>query len=189
MARRDFTALEQRRLRAARRFAQGRSQAEVARELGVSRQTALRWWTAWRAEGREGLRAAGRAGRRPRMSPAQLAAVEAALLEGAAAFGYRSELWTLPRIAAVIEQRTGVRYHPGHVWRLLRGLGWSKQRPTTRARERDEHAIRRWIRTTWPALKKRPHAAGQRSSSSTRAASPSGRPSAVPGRREGRRRS
>jgi transposase len=189
MAARDFKALEQRRLKAARLFEQGRTQAEVARRLGVSSMTVSRWWRAWAAQGREGLRAAGRAGRKPRLSGAELTRVEQALRAGPGAQGYATDLWTLPRIRAVIERITGVRYHEGHVWRVMRKLGWSLQKPTTRARERDEEAIRRWVRERWPQLKKTPRAGEPRSSSSTRAASRSGRRCAARGRRAARRRS
>jgi len=189
MARRDFEGLERRRMRAVRLFEEGETQASVARRLGVSRTTAMRWGQAWEEEGREGLRAAGRAGRKPRLSTEQWEDVEVVLLEGPVAFGYATEFWTLPRVAEVIQAVTGVGYHPGHVWRMLRKLGWSRQKPTTRARERDEQAIERWVKTTWPALKKTPRAKGPRSSSSTRAASPSGRRSSARGRRGGKPRS
>lgn len=189
MARRDFKGLERRRLRAARMFEDGATQADVVHRLGVSRTTASRWWQAWQAEGREGLRAAGRAGRKPRLSAAELASVEQALREGPGAHGYATDLWTLPRIRDVIERVTGVRYHEGHVWRVMRGLGWSLQKPTTRARERDEEAICRWVRKRWPQLKKTPHAGEPRSSSSTKAASRNDPRSAAPGRRAARRRS
>ncbi|MEN8185472.1 MAG: IS630 family transposase [Myxococcota bacterium] len=189
MSRRDFEALERRRMRAIRLFERGETQAAVARRLKVSRTTSMRWAQAWEEEGREGLRAAGRAGRKPRLSNDQLDAVEQALLQGPLAFGYATELWTLPRVAELIHRITGVRYHPGHVWRVMRQLGWSLQKPTTRAKERDEEAIQRWVKTTWPTLKKTPRAAGRRSSSSTRAASPSARRSVEPGRRVAKRQS
>jgi transposase len=99
------------------------------------------------------LRGAGRAGRRPRLSAAELDAVKQALGKGPQAFGFDTELWTLARIAAVIEQLTGVRYHPGHVWRILRRLGWSPQRPARRARERDEAEVARWREQEWPRIK------------------------------------
>lgn len=152
-ARRDFAGLEARRFHAARLFRRGAAQATVARELGVSRMTAHRWYHAWRAEGRRALKSAGRAGRKPRLDRQQLARVEAALLKGPAAHGFATNLWTLPRIAAVIARRTGVRYHPAHVWRILQGLHWSRQRPARQARERDEAAIRHWRRQRWPAVK------------------------------------
>jgi transposase len=146
----------------------------------------MRWAEAWEGEGSEGLRAAGRAGRKPRVSSDQLEQVEQALLGGPQAFGYRTELWTLPRVAELIQRITGVRYHPGHVWRVMRQLGWSLQKPTTRARERNDEAIERWVKTTWPALKKTPRGEERRSSSSTRAVSPNGQRSDVRGRRAGR---
>src|SRR5713101_1877046 len=130
--RRDVAALEARRFKAARLFARGTGQAAVMRALGVSRQTAHQWYHRWRRGGRQGLKAAGR--------------VETALLQGPRRHGFATELWTLPRVATVIARLTGVHYHPGHVWYLLRGLQWSLQRPARRARERDEAAIRQWVR-------------------------------------------
>jgi len=88
------------------------------------------------------LRAAGRAGRKPKLSHEQLDQVQVALAEGAEANGYTTDLWTLPRVAEVIERVTGVSYHPGHVWYVLRDqLGWTWQRPARRAVERDDQAV------------------------------------------------
>src|SRR5205807_2560067 len=101
-AHRDFAALEARRFQAARLFGRGVAQVTVARELGVSRTTTHRWYYAWQAEGRRGLKAVGRAGRKPRLDREQWAQVEAALLKGPAAHGFATTLWTVPRIAAVI---------------------------------------------------------------------------------------
>jgi transposase len=150
--RRDFAGLEQRRLEAARMFAHGASQAEVAHTFGVSAQAASTWYRRWRQGGAAALRGAGRAGRRPRLSAAELEAVDHALRKGPEAFGFDTDLWTLTRVAVVIERLTGVAYHPGHVWRLLRGLGWSVQRPARRASERDEAEIARWRAQEWPRI-------------------------------------
>jgi transposase len=153
-------ALKKRRLEAARLFDEGATQAEVARRLAVSRVSAMRWYRVWRKDGRGGLGRARALGRPSRLSPKQLKRIETALLKGPQSQGYTTELWTLPRVAVVVERVSGVRYHPGHVWRVLRGLGWSLQRPTLRARERDEEAIARWKRQSWPRSKKTPGAAG-----------------------------
>ena len=160
-----------------------RRRARLPGALEVSRQSVMRWYRAWRKGGRRALRAAGRAGRKPRLSPAQLVAVEAALRQGPPAFGFATSLWTLPRVATVIKRLTGVQYHPGHVWRVLGALDWTLQRPVKRAKERNEPAIRHWMTTRWPAVKKTLGAAGPGSSSRTRAASRNGRRSAAPGRR------
>ena len=78
------------------------------------------------------------------------------LLKGATAHGFSTDLWTLPRVAEIIARTFGVRYHPAHVWKILRGEGWSCQKPERRARERDEAAIQRWRTERWPHIKKRP---------------------------------
>ena len=181
--RRDFHGLEVRRQQAARLFAAGREKhGAIARRLGVSRQSVMRWYRAWRAGGRTALRAAGRAGRKPRVAPEEWGRVAAALRQGPRAHGFRTNLWTLPRVARVIKQHTGVQYHPGHVWRLLGALDWTLQRPAKRAKERNDTAIQHWITTRWPAVKKTLGAAAPGSSFRTRAASRNGRRSAARGR-------
>ena len=150
-------ALEARRLQAAELFTQGRSQAEVAHELGVSRPSAHVWHTTWQQGGVGALRSRGPTGPDPKLSAVQLAKVEQALLAGAMANGFDTDLWTLERVAVVITQLTGIRYHPGHVWVILRHrLGWTLQRPERRASERDEEAITRWVAQEWPRIKKGP---------------------------------
>ena len=155
--RRDFNEMERVRLRAARLFEQGTSQAEVAHRLGTSRQNAHRWHRRWQQGGRAALRAAGRAGRKPRLDSRQRHQVERALRQGALAHGFDSDLWTLQRVALVIERLTGVRHHPSHIWRILRAMGWTLQRPQRHASERDEEAIARWVKQDWPRIRqKRP---------------------------------
>lgn len=153
--RRDFEALEQRRMKAARLIRQGLSQSEVARRVNVHRQSVSRWAKELEATGTTGLKKAGRAGRKPLLSDTDLRKVESKLKQGAQARGYTTELWTTSRVADLIEQECGIRYHPAHVWRLLQGLGWSCQRPGKRALERDEQKIERWEKQRWPKLKKK----------------------------------
>lgn len=145
-----------RRLEAAALFAQGRRQADVVHQLGVSRQTASRWYAAWRRDGREGLKGAGRAGRKPRMDTTAQDRLQAALLKGASAWGFPTELWTLDRVVHVIWKSSHLRYSRPQAWRILGQLGWSRQRPARRAKERDEAAIARWVRHEWPRVKKTP---------------------------------
>ena len=173
--RRDFEGMEQRRKRAARLFARGVPQAEVARQLEVSRQSVSRWHADWQTGGTTALKAAGRAGRLPRLSAAQLGQLDQALRQGPRAHGFATDLWTLERVAAVIQAQTGVAYHPGHVWKLLRRMGWSRQRPARRAVERDDDAIAAWVATDWPRIKRGPDDAEPGSSSRTNRASRSSR--------------
>jgi transposase len=170
---RDFEAMERRRRRAAVMFERGAIQADVARELEVSRQSVSRWYGEWQRGGTRALRGAGRAGRLPRLSGAQLARLDRELRRGPRAHGFGTDLWTLERVGLVIERLFGVTYHRGHVWKLLRDkLGWSRQRPARRATERNEEAIAAWVATDWPRIKRGPAGGAPGSSSRTSRASP-----------------
>ncbi len=166
---RDFAALERRRLAAARLLTQGLHQAQVARQVGVHRQSVSRWAQQLEQSGRAGLQRAGRAGRKPRLSAADVRGLQQGLKQGPEALGYATSLWTARRVAELIRRQCGVQYHPAHVWRLLRQLGWSCQRPAGRALERDEVAIRRWKKHRWPQLKKKRINRGKPSFSWTKA--------------------
>lgn len=146
--------LRARRERAAEMFRGGSTQAEVAHALEVSRVTAMRWQQAWSKRGGRGLELAECLGRPMQLGARDLERVDRRLRKGAQAQGYETDLWTLRRVVDVIEELCGVRYHVGHVGRILRRMGWSLQRPTTRARERDEEAIHQWVKVRWPELKK-----------------------------------
>jgi len=112
--RRDFDLLEKRRFQAIRLFEQGRNQSEIARQVKVVRQTVARWVQQYRAQGSGALRKAGRAGRKPRLSETQRQQLKKLLLAGPEQLGYETPLWTCPRVAHLIEQQFGVRYHEGH---------------------------------------------------------------------------
>src|SRR6266545_2517644 len=148
---RDRQAFEGVRMQAAALFAAGRSQAEAARNLGVSRQNVSRWHAQWRQGGLDALRSAGPTGYAPRLDDQQLHRIDQALRQGARAHGFDTDHWTLARVATVIEHLTGASYHPGHVWKLLRHrLHYRLLRPARRAVERDERAIARWVAEDWP---------------------------------------
>ena len=150
------TALEARRRRAVALLAQGLGVRTVARQIGCSPSSVSRWQTDVAAGGPDALRAKPPPGRPPRLTARQRARLLKLLLKGATAHGFGTDLWTLPRVAAVIARTFGVTDHPAHVWKILRGEGWSCQKPERRARERDEAAIQRWRAERWPHIKKRP---------------------------------
>lgn len=188
--RRDFDELARRRRQAARLFAKGETVlASVARQVQASRQSVCRWYRQWQQGGTEALKGAGRAGRKPRLSMSQLRRVEVALRQGARHHGFSADLWTLPRVATVIERVTGVRYHPGHVWKVLGHINWTVQKPARQARERDDHKVAYWKAVRWPEVKKTLCKSTPGSSSRTNPASPNSPPSVPPGRRAGKRRS
>ena len=157
----DRVQLERRRLQAARLLQNDVSEADVARRVGVHRQSVNRWARQLAAGGRQALKRAPRTGRPPQLSAADVRRIEQGLTRGPEALGYRTSLWTSWRVADLIERVCGVTYSTVHAWRVLRALGWTPQRPAGRALERNEAAIRRWTRERWPALKKNAEIQGQ----------------------------
>jgi transposase len=151
-------ALEYRRQLGAKLLAQGKGVREIARWLDVAPSSVSRGQQALARGGQQALRAKPHPGGSPRLSPQQKARLLQELAQGPRAAGFPTDLWTCPRVAALIARRFGVHYHPAHVWRLLRQWLWRPQKPEHRARERDEAAIARWRAQAWPQLKKSPAA-------------------------------
>ena len=133
---------------------ENRKIGEVANIVGASKCSVGRWKRAVAKGGLKALRAKPHPGRPPRLKAKQKRQLLKILLAGPLRAGYRTDLWTCPRVAEVIAKKFHVKYHPAHVWKILRGFGWTPQKPEQRARERDEKAIRRWREENWPRIKK-----------------------------------
>src|ERR1700680_4756827 len=147
--------LEWRRFRALHLKQQGWSRQDIAEALGVSPVSVSRWFARVRDSGPDALRAHPGSGPPPRLSSAQKRLIPEFLWHGAEAYGFRGQVWTCARIARVIKEEFGVRYHKGHVSRLLKELRWTPQLPIRRAIQRDEEAIQRWRDKVWPDLLRR----------------------------------
>lgn len=145
---------EARRLRAWELHQKGWQQKDIAEALGVTPGSVSQWLKRGREAGPEALRSRRGGGPKPRLSQTQLAELPAHLAKGAEHFGFRGYVWTQPRVAQLIKRIFGVSYHPAHVGRLLKQLGWSRQKPVTRASQRDEAAIERWRTERWVEVEK-----------------------------------
>jgi transposase len=154
---------EARRKRALELKAQGWRQREIAAALGVSAAAVSKWVQAAQAAGwtlenevpeAAGWRAKPHRGAAPKLTPSQLWLLPDLLCHGATAYGFRGEFWSCSRVATLIHQEFGVRYHRGHVARLLKKLNWTSQLPLRQAAQRDEETIEHWRLEVWPALKK-----------------------------------
>jgi transposase len=157
---------EARRFQAWQHHQKGWSQRRIAEALGVSEAAVSQWMRRAREGSLEALRHRPPPGAPRRLSADQIARLPTLLHRGAEAYGFRGQVWTCSRIAAMMHLEFGVSYHPVHVGRLLKALRWSPQKPARRARQRDEAAITRWREETWPALKRGPKPRGKPSSSS-----------------------
>jgi transposase len=147
-------SLEKRRRKAIELLEEGLTVPQVAKRLSTSTESVYRWRKAHAEGGDDALCAKPVPGRPAKLDPEEFEHLWDIMLEGAMNYGFPNDLWTLKRIAQVIRKEFGVRYHPGHVWKILRGTGWSCQVPERRAIQRDEKAIAHWKRYKWPSIKK-----------------------------------
>ena len=148
--------LERRRRQAMALVDQGMKPAAVARAVGTSRASLTRWRQMYQAGGQKAMEAKPHPGGKSRLTQRQRKRLVGLLLQGPRKHGYSTELWTLARVSELIAVTFGVGYHPSAVWHILRGMGWSCQKPERRARERDEQAIATWRPKEWTRIKKRP---------------------------------
>ena len=124
---------EWRRLRAVHLKQQGWHQRDIAAALGAREETVSRWLALARQGGPQALRARTAPGRPPKLTSDQKRMIPEFLWHGAEAYGFRGDAWTCARVAEVIWEEFGVRYHKHHVGRLLKQLEWTPQTPVTRA--------------------------------------------------------
>jgi transposase len=155
---------EWRRLRAWALHQEGWSGRAIAAALGVTPGAVSQWLKRAREGGVQALAHRMPPGSPSRLTPEQQAELVRLLEQGAEAHGFLGDVWTTKRVASLIQRTFGIRYHPAHMSRLLRALGWSVQKPIKRATQRNEAAITQWRTERWPALQAKPEASGARSS-------------------------
>lgn len=153
----------------------GWQQKLIAEALGVNPVTVCNWLRRAREQGPEALRAKKPPGRQPFLSEEEFGRLDVLLAKGAEAHGFEGDRWTAPRVAEVIEREFGVRYSDGHTCKVLKKIGWSRQKPTRRSTRRNDDAVETWRSARWDQLKKKPRAKVAKSSSSMSPASASSR--------------
>jgi putative transposase len=147
--------LEERRLEGGRLLKAGKvSQAEIARQLGVSRATVSDWAKTVAAKGIRGLRQRKAAGSQSKLNPRQKQKLKSMLDRGALANGFSTDRWTLERVRQLIQQKFEITYHPNYLNRLLRKLGFSPQKPLPQAIEQEKELVQAWLQRDWPRIKK-----------------------------------
>jgi transposase len=147
--------MEERRLEGGRLLRAGTlSQAEIARQLGVSRATVSDWAKKVEKEGIRGLRKRKAVGSRSKLTQEQKQKLKRLLDRGALACGFSTDRWTLERVCELIQREFGVSYHPNYLNRLLDRLGFSPQKPLPQAVEQEEELVRAWLKRDWPRIKK-----------------------------------
>jgi len=147
--------MEERRLEGGRLLKAGKlSQAEISRQLGVSRATVSDWAKTLETKGIRGLRKVKVAGTQSKLSQAQKQKLKHMLDRGALAYEFPTDRWTLERVRKLIQQEFEVSYHRNYLNRLLRKLGFSPQKPLPQAVEQEKELVQAWLQRDWPRIKK-----------------------------------
>lgn len=131
-----------------------KTQAQIARDLGVSEAAVSKWNKELQEKGSDALKLRKASGRPPKLNQEAKKQLAEKLKQGAIVAGFPTEQWTQARVKKVIEQEFGAIYHQNYISRLLDEMGWSVQKPDPRAIERDEELILAWLKQDWPRIKK-----------------------------------
>jgi transposase len=142
------------RMNAGKLFKKGVSQAEVSRRLKVTHPAVSYWYATWKKKGMKGLLSKGHSGFASKLTEKKRQAFKEAILAGPDVYGYPTNLWTLPRLSAVMKTVTKVKFSEVWTWHIVRDLGFTPQKPQVKAKQRNEKAIKEWKWKTLPDLKK-----------------------------------
>lgn len=147
--------MEERRLEGGRLLkARKISQAEIARQLGISRATVSAWAKTVKTKGMRGLRKRKAAGSQSKLNSMQKQKLKYMLDRGALANGFPTDRWTLEQVRQLIQQKFEIAYHPNYLNRLLRNLGFSPQKPLPQAIEQEKELVQAWLQRDWSRIKK-----------------------------------
>lgn len=147
--------LERRRLAASEDLKSGMKQSDVARKYGVNPSSVTRWKRMFEEEGMEGLKQRKAPGKESKLSEEQQESLKEIILQGAAAYGYKTDLWTLKRVAHVIKKEFDVSYHFRSLSDVLHRMGLSPQKPARIAAERNQAAVQTWLEEQWEKDRKK----------------------------------
>jgi transposase len=144
--------LERQRRLAVKRVLEGYKPAYVAKFLGVHPASVRSWVRAYRQQGDDGLAAKPHPGRPPKLTIKQERGVLRWLRKNPKSFGFATELWSARRIAQLIQRKWDIHFNHRYLNAWLTQRDITPQKPHKRPRERDELAIKHWVRHQWPRI-------------------------------------
>lgn len=134
----------------------GWKQLAIAQAFGLTQPWVSRTLKKYQQQGATALQEGKRTGAPARLSDQQVSQLVTALNKGATAHGFSGAVWTRSRINEVIKTLFGVSYDPSQVGRILKKVGWSRQKPQRKAYQQDPQAVAQWKEERLPELKKSP---------------------------------
>jgi transposase len=141
------------RQRAATAVVDGMAITSVAAALGVDRKTVSRWVSKFRNNGSEALHRRAGSGRPRKLAELTEGELLEIVLQGAMAFGFESDLWTVARLRRVIRDEFRIQISKNTMWRRLRDAGLTYQKPEREYYEIDEATRQKWLRYEVPKIR------------------------------------
>lgn len=149
----NHEVLEHYRFRAIELYKEGEKVKDIARFFGVHRGSVSRWITTYKRKGKRELKSKKAPGPPYKLTDKEMKEVFKIFWDDATIHGFETPLWTCKRVQQVIQKRTKKKLHATNVMRWLKRWGLTNQKPKRRAYERDETAVRRWLKEEWPKIK------------------------------------
>jgi transposase len=133
-----------------------KSQSEIAQLVNCSQAWVSKVLKRYKQEGESGLKIKGFSeGKSPKLTAIQLTTLERMLLEGGLVYGFETDNWTRERIASLINTHFKVTYHPSHISKIMRRIGFTLQKPKTKSYRKDAQAVADWKTSRLAELKKK----------------------------------
>lgn len=145
--------LEHYRLRAIELHKEGKKVNDIAHFFGVHRGSVSRWITTYKRKGKKGLKSRKAQGPSYKLTVEEMEMLLKILRDDATLYGFETPLWTCKRVQQIIKQKTGKKLHTTNVMRWLKRWGLTNQKPKRRAFQRDEKAVKKWLKEEWPKIK------------------------------------
>lgn len=142
------------RARAVEAVKRGMAIGQVANAFRVDRTTLFRWIQRFHTNGQEGLERKVGSGRPRLFDELDEEVFCKIILCPASEFGYETDLWTVGRLRAVLEELCEVTLSKNTVWRRLRDAGLTYQKPERQYFQVDEKAREKWLRTEVPKIRR-----------------------------------
>lgn len=140
----------------------GMKQEEAARVFGVARSSINNWMSAYRSEGTKGLR---RKKRGPKGGTALEPWQAAQTVRGITGrcpdqLKLPFALWTREAVVELMARKFGVKVSVWTAGRYLKRWGLTPQKPLRRAFEQDPEAVRHWLESEYPKIRRAAKQAG-----------------------------
>jgi transposase len=141
------------RIRAVEAVRNGMPISQTAVAYGVDRTTLHRWLARHHKDGEQGLQRRSVSGRPRKLAGVTAKRLKRIVLAPASKFGFETDLWTVGRLHAVLEDQRNVDVSEDTVWRRLREAGLTWQTPERQYFEADPETRQRWQDETIPQIR------------------------------------